>query len=300
MKTVLVGIDPGNNSGPSLDPDFPSGARLARLAGLSPADFRGRFDRINLYPTQPPWSSRETDRRAGENLASILRGRRAIALGGRVAIALGLENPVMEWTIKGGFVGSVLPHPSGLSRWWNYPENVEAAEKFMRNLLLPCVHVEGTDGSGKSTLVPHLAERLGCRAMPTEDRPGSWEECVDRILLRIPPGIVCDRSSGLVSELVYGPVLRGGTIKDESLYWGLLQSMIHAVAFVYCRPPIGEIDPTFRLGEDPAHVEAVKRRSVDLVDRYDLVMCRISQLGGRVVRYDRTNQLAQEIVRCVE
>lgn len=166
----------------------------------------------------------------------------------------------------------------------------------------PCIHIEGPDGSGKTTLVKWMADRLGFPMIPTDDPPKSWEECLARIERRVHPGLVCDRSSGLISELVYGPVLRGGTIVPEDVMWKVVETLIREapITFVYCRPPEEALNPSFRPEEDPRHVEGVKSRQSQLVARYDEVMAQVSRMGGRVIRYDRTRQTPEEVVACVE
>ena len=163
-----------------------------------------------------------------------------------------------------------------------------------------CIHVEGPDGSGKSTLVPILAARLGARVIGTSDPPTSRSECYDRIKERIVPGVVCDRSSGLVSELVYGPTLRGRTLIEESELWSIISSLVHAVRFIYCRPPDGRFIVKHRDGEAKEHTDAVTEKHLQLVSRYDEVIEEIRRLGGTVIKYDWTSTNVEEIALCVE
>lgn len=299
MNTVIVGIDPGTAGRGPLDPDFPSGRRLSEAAGLAADEFRLRFDRVNLYPF-PGERTREEQQGARENLLPILRGRRVIILGQHVQKSLGVWGEKMAWIRGDGFVYASVPHPSGLSRWWNDPDNLDMFRRFMKRSLRPCIHVEGVDGSGKTTLAEQLAKDLDLHLVPTDDPPRSWDECLKRIQRRVGTGVVCDRSSGLISELVYGPVLRGGTITDEADLWAAVRSVLHAVTFVYCRPPLAYVQPTFRPEEDPVHVEGVKKRGYDLLVRYDRVMEEVSRIGGRVIRHDWTNPTLGGIKRCVE
>ncbi len=301
MRTVIVGIDPGGNGPEPLDPAFGSGGRLARLAGLGPGEFLRSFDRANLY-SSPGERTPEDDLRAGANLLPVLRGRRVVALGRRARSALGIDqgSAWFEWSpAPGGFVASSMPHPSGLSRWWNDPANVSLASSFLRGLLRPTVHVEGVDGSGKTTLAPELARLLGCEVVPTDGPALDWDECLGRVRRRLAPGLVCDRSSGLVSELVYGPVLRGGTVAPEGEMWSVVRSLLGVVTFVYCRPPDDSMRPTFRPGESPDHVAGVRARLRDLSARYDMVVSRLSREGARVLRYDWTMQTPEGLASCV-
>lgn len=300
MRPVLIGINPNQTAGDEpLSPNNPSGRRLADLCGMDPDTFRDAFDRVNLhYHTLLPVA--RWDVSAARNLAPILRGRRVIALGRRVGDVLETPDSWMTWSLwNGGFVGATLPHPSGLNRWWNDPANVIAASNFLTKVTRPCVHVEGTDGSGKSTLISQLSELTGFPSTKCYNPPKSWEECLDRISKITAPGLLCDRSSGLISELVYGPVLRGRTLMDEDVMWRITRSLSHAVVYVYCRPPRTLLMPSFRNEEDPDHVAGVLDRQDDLVDRYDEVMARLSREGARVIWYDRSRTTVKEIAACI-
>lgn len=294
-QTVLLGLDPGKKSAIPLDPREASGARLMHLSGLDEDGYGETFCCMNVHPGQSPESQ---DAPGGKKILKVLRGRRVVALGRRVSRAVGAPEEWFRWEVSGGITVASMPHPSGLNRWWNDLRNVSVGKKFVRSLLKPCIHVEGPDGSGKSTVVPEIGRMLGLRVVQTEDPPKSWSECVRRIDRRIRPGIVCDRSSGLISELVYGPVLRGGTIFDEGYIWSIVQSVSRAVLFIYCRPPIGDMVVRTRPGESPSHTREVERKYRDIVDRYDRVMSLATESGATVLTYDRTRSTIEEVLKC--
>jgi hypothetical protein len=56
----------------------------------------------------------------------VTRNRPFIYLGKRVAEAFGFRGEWFEWSHD----QVVAPHPSGLSRWWNDPNNVGLARAF--------------------------------------------------------------------------------------------------------------------------------------------------------------------------
>lgn len=296
-KVVLVGLDPGERSNEVLPPGRPSGARIASLAGLDERGYLSTFDRLNMHRRPSPAAE---DRSAGGRLGSVVRGRRVVALGRRVSVAVGTVG-WFEWDISPrGFVVAAMPHPSGLSQWWNYQGNRDRASSFLRTAILPCIHVEGPDGSGKTTLIRSLSAEMGLETIPTDDPPSSWAECIRRISIRVRPGIICDRSSGLISELVYGPVLRSKTIAPESEMWNIVKSIVGSISFVYCRPPRSMLDPKRRTGESLDHTRLVERRLGAIADRYDEVMQRVEDLGGEVIVYDRTNMETGDVARCAE
>lgn len=130
-----------------------SGERLADLAGVPLEQLRSRFRLVNLLAYWPGPSASgkgsafplaEARSRAGETPlppGSLLCGR-------RVAQAFGLGRaPFLEWVegdARGGRTNgagrptarvAVIPHPSGVCRWWNDPENVDAARRFLREAL---------------------------------------------------------------------------------------------------------------------------------------------------------------------
>lgn len=114
-----------------------SGERLARLAGVGPEVLRDRFRLVNLlryWPGPEPGGkgsafpmgeAREAARRLGLADGSLLCGR-------RVAAAFGLARaPYLEWVSIGARRVAVIPHPSGVCRWWNEPSNLRAARRFL-------------------------------------------------------------------------------------------------------------------------------------------------------------------------
>jgi len=267
-----------------------------RLLGVGVEEFLTRTDRVNLH-VHPNTHAPDPD--AASNLTPVLRGRRVILLGRQVAGAFQLPTDQwMDWQLcPGGFVGASLPHPSARSSWWNDPTNTREAREFLQSLFRPCIHVEGPDGSGKSTLVKALSKKMGFPLVKTDDPPASWKECLVRIQKRLSSGLVCDRSSGLVSELVYGPVLRSKTITPETDLWQVVRSIRYAIAFVYCRPPT--LLPKVRSEENPIHVSAVQQNLEALRQKYDQVMFQLDRLGARVVKYDYTRHSIEGVIQCV-
>lgn len=109
--------------------DGPAGDALARWAGYASRDrLLEVVDAANLLPAGERWSVAVARERAA-NLAPILRDRRVLLLGRRVAAAFGVAPPDRSLV---GFEASVdapllrecqdarlAPHPSGRCRAWN-------------------------------------------------------------------------------------------------------------------------------------------------------------------------------------
>lgn len=141
-KIVLVG-QARNPRGGSFEPlDGASGRRLSALAGMDHAAFLERFERVNLLEEGEP--GKPFDVRAARERADVLReqwqGRKAVLLGRGVAAAFRLVSDDYQWfkpiEIPPGLEVVVMPHPSGISRWWNEADNVASAREFMLQLKL--------------------------------------------------------------------------------------------------------------------------------------------------------------------
>ena len=60
------------------------------------------------------------------------RGRQVLLAGRGVAGAFGVDLPFFLWAEERGMMVAVVPHPSGVSRWWNDPANERRARRFLR------------------------------------------------------------------------------------------------------------------------------------------------------------------------
>jgi hypothetical protein len=148
MKTLLIGQAPG----PNTDPDFPlfplprtsAGGRLQRFLGMTRSEYLKTFDRVNLLPYFPGRTQKRDDafpipaaRMAAQILRPMLRSRRVVLVGRKVADAFGLD-PKLPWmtptlyrcgprSMTAGCKGlaemMVIPHPSGRNHWYNNPDN---------------------------------------------------------------------------------------------------------------------------------------------------------------------------------
>lgn len=132
------------------------GRRLARLLSMTEAEYARTFRRRNLLKTWPGKSpSGKGDRWARvEARAAAARCRPSgvvVLLGSRVAAAFGVQdNPPLTWFRMGRATCAILPHPSGVNRWWNDPRNVAAAAQ-----LLKAAVAAGKIGQGALTIAPH-------------------------------------------------------------------------------------------------------------------------------------------------
>lgn len=146
---LIIGQAPGPRSlkrdrrSRALDSDVASGARLAQLAGVSSLHDHARV--VNLLKTFPGKSGKGDrfpmpEARERARLMRFGAARRVVFVGQNVARAFGAVweeyfEPFVFW--KGGqsFHGYVAPHPSGVNRWWNDPDNLASAKVFWTSVL---------------------------------------------------------------------------------------------------------------------------------------------------------------------
>lgn len=142
---VLVGEGPSGPVPPELAFQGPCWRRLARLAGVGEEDLRQILDSVNLLAEWPgPGASKGTAfplpaARAAAAALDLGRWRVVVLAGRRVAAAFA-DLPHLDYLERlarfpRGQVWMVLPHPSGVNRWWNDPGNVALASAALRDLL---------------------------------------------------------------------------------------------------------------------------------------------------------------------
>lgn len=149
--TVIVGMEPNARLAAQQTIPLTQGMtaeRLARWAGLSgPADLPRYFWLANLYdtPVAGGWAQRGAAERAevvahqineheGIRLVVLLGSpvRRAFGLGSQLAPYEFMDAP--DWLHLDGKQVAWTPHPSGLNRQWNDPDNIARATKFFTGL----------------------------------------------------------------------------------------------------------------------------------------------------------------------
>lgn len=128
-KPYVVGEAPGPRPGVPLEA---ARKRLAGLCGVSPSVLADRMEWVNLLAAWPGYGPSggstfpmDAAREAAARLSEV---RPLILLGKRVAKAFGVEQPWFWWVDN----IAVVPHPSGLNRWWNDPQNTARATEFWK------------------------------------------------------------------------------------------------------------------------------------------------------------------------
>jgi uracil-DNA glycosylase len=144
MRLCIVGEAPGRRTGP-VPFAGRTGGVLAGLLGVPRDGWEAAgIGAVNLFRRWPgalgrgsafpgPRSARA---RASLVLASIPNDVPAVLCGLRVARAVGLRRARwFEWVDLDDLQVAVVPHPSGVSHWWNSPANRRAAREFFSGLL---------------------------------------------------------------------------------------------------------------------------------------------------------------------
>lgn len=103
------------------DPRHQTSRRLASLCGVTETELLSNVTWLNLFDSPP-----ETVHRTVELIERVAApGDAVLLLGRRVARAWGLERigplGIVSRNAGRGPAIAVVPHPSGLNRWWNDP-----------------------------------------------------------------------------------------------------------------------------------------------------------------------------------
>lgn len=149
MKPLIVGEAPSKNELPERPIEGRIGARLAVCCGLPYDEFLERFERVNLLRVRQDTKEKgfEFDAAAAAHVAwqmaaplstqfAFHEGRTVLLLGKRVAAAFGADTRYFERQRIGTRAEVyVLPHPSGVNRWWNDEANQRRMVEFMHGIV---------------------------------------------------------------------------------------------------------------------------------------------------------------------
>lgn len=144
MKTLVVGQAPGRDGRSFMTGD--SGRRLARAAGIEHDDLLRLTHRVNL---NEEFGGRARDDKGDVfdvrearveaecvRLQLVLPGRVVLLMGKAVARAFSCDGvEYFEWFDMDGGRAAVVPHPSGVNRWWNEERNRQKARRFLRRAI---------------------------------------------------------------------------------------------------------------------------------------------------------------------
>ena len=152
MKTLIIGQAPAMNTEGKAAFSGKSGPKFAELLGVEHLRLWDTFDVVNLidyYPGKPKDKTKRGDafpmreaKYAAEGMRKLMNERAVVMVGRNVARAFKVHTlDFFDWFVDAAGYGDcgffrycVVPHPSGISRYWNDPERVERAKLFMRSI----------------------------------------------------------------------------------------------------------------------------------------------------------------------
>lgn len=153
-KTMLLGEAPGRNYDDAPAFSSKSGQRLTALLGQDVRELFWCYNLLDKWPGKSSGKGAAFPAEPAEIMAkricrTLVRRHlaygaeyRIILAGKRVAKAMKMrpETPYLSWeslwltsTMSPceGITVAILPHPSGVNRWWNDPQNEARAKEFL-------------------------------------------------------------------------------------------------------------------------------------------------------------------------
>ena len=146
-KPLLIGQAPSRDTDGMPPFSGRSGKRIAMLMGISHDELRVRFALANILDSWPGKQGNgdafplELARKRGWQARTALKQRRVVAFGASVIKVLGYEPDdlmLLRFAYREAGNGKTaiayVPHPSGVNRWWNDPDNAKRAQQFLYKL----------------------------------------------------------------------------------------------------------------------------------------------------------------------
>ncbi len=144
LAFLLIGQAPNEHGDPRRPLEGKLGEKLCRLFGCSWAEYCRSTQRFNVLPG---WPGKQGNGDRFPRALAIQNARRMVwsfadcavlFVGVATASVFKIKQPALRWKRRqlqdGGFYqAAVLPHPSGVNRWWNEPSHRRAATRFMRH-----------------------------------------------------------------------------------------------------------------------------------------------------------------------
>ena len=141
--------------------------------------------------------------------------------------------------------------------------------------------VEGMDNSGKTTLINHLATHFNLPTVKSyKPRLRSDIYALHSWCSAAPQTVITDRHPA-ISDLVYGPIIRGSTPSSLAVARGCIVNNF----LIYCRPP----DDRIFLFKDRTQMAGIIEQAIGLLEAYDALM--MDLLPQSVFDYTEPNAL---------
>lgn len=142
---VIIGQAPNRSNDWRHPLEGRVGLRLCQLFGCSTADYLSHTQRRNVLLRWPGKSGKgdhfphTVAMRRAKRMKRSLGGRHVLFVGIATARVFGITSEPFHWQVHsarkyrpGMFWAAVVPHPSGINKWWNLLRNQQHAAIFMR------------------------------------------------------------------------------------------------------------------------------------------------------------------------
>lgn len=186
MKALIVGQAPAR-SGDGTPFSGRSGQRFCQLLEVPDLEHVRRwFDLDNLLTEKLPkrptgrgdvFHVKRAHQRAEEIIASSPASRTIVACGRQVWSAFGCDLSA-DWfgrcvkvNRRGEWVElRLFPHPSGISHFWNEPQNVQRARDALKAIAFSALIIGRDDPSERSLTLPGPSEKRSSRTHRAQSR----------------------------------------------------------------------------------------------------------------------------------
>lgn len=147
--------------------------------------------------------------------------------------------------------------------------------------------LEGPDNSGKTTLGQRLETALGVTLIHSTRPPAdaSSSDLIEHAVLQVEPRRVIMDRNYLISELVYGTILRGGPALGRERHLKLMNDMLELghILIIYCRPSADTILDNGNRQQMIGVIEAHGK----IISNYDRLMGQLGILKGKnLIRFN--------------
>jgi len=160
---------------------------------------------------------------------------------------------------------------------------------------------EGPDGAGKTYSAEWLSNFSGIPLYHAGGPPTTREEILSRIEHMLQNRKQIFDRFPLISEPIYGPIIRGSCLLTPDEILSYLCEMKTFAKIVYCRPSVKTIlsaELKSKPHKSSDHTEAVKMFITEIINAYDESMSELSRLRLRVYLFDR-DKMNLEDLKCV-
>lgn len=144
---LIIGQAPAMDGNPEEPLEGRIGKKLAAMFGCTYEEYLAMSQRFNILPEWPGRKGKKGDK-FPKVIARINAQRMEYSFAWCTVLFLGIQvgrmfrfpGKPLKWARiprpSGNFYqAAVLPHPSGINRWWNYQENKTHAVKFMQETM---------------------------------------------------------------------------------------------------------------------------------------------------------------------